>query len=337
MRSRPSFATSLISILVLCTAYGLWTVVPYNRGYFVYLLGSYLIAYFILRLRGDDPKQMFSKSVWFHNTSRNEAYVIIIVFLTWMLIIRHGTVFSEQLYSNYVQAAFASFELPVLTATPPASIGVLYILASLLAYEASYYAAHRLLHGNRFFWEFHKVHHSAQVMTPFTSLRQHPVEFMLNTTFRAVFVGAVTAVFLYFYPGIPGFIYVVESHMVLAAFFFLGGSLAHSHVWISWGPLNSWFISPAMHQVHHSSDPRHFDKNFGLMLTCFDRCFGTAYIPEGKEELNFGLGQEEDNKFLDLKGTMLAPFVRAIRQLRGSGSPIDVVENPPVPSARRSN
>ena len=46
----------------------------------------------------------------------------------------------------------------------------------LLAYEFAYWFAHYLFHKIPALWEFHKVHHSAEVMTTFTELRQHPVE-----------------------------------------------------------------------------------------------------------------------------------------------------------------
>ena len=39
-------------------------------------------------------------------------------------------------------------------------------------------------------WEFHKVHHSAEVLTPLTEWRQHPLELMLFP----VVIGAATAV-----------------------------------------------------------------------------------------------------------------------------------------------
>lgn len=310
--SGRSFRQTLFTVVVLCIAYFLWTKVPYNRAYFVYLLGSYLIGFLVIRSRGEDPRQMFSKSVWFHETSRNEAYLIIITFLSWSLIISNVAVFSSVPFSNFLHMVFHKFDLPALTTTPSVLSGVIYIVASVFAYEASYYFSHRLLHGSKTLWEFHKVHHSAQVMTPFTSLRQHPVELMFNTLVSAVFIGSVSAVFFYFYPSVPSLIVIVDSNVVLATFFLLGGSLAHSHVWLSWGRLNRYIISPAMHQIHHSDNPRHFDKNFGLMLTCFDRWFGTAYLPEEKEDLVFGLGEQEDQKFVDLKGALVAPFVRAI-------------------------
>ena len=52
----------------------------------------------------------------------------------------------------------------------------------LLAYEFGYWASHYAFHRIPALWEFHKVHHSAEVMSTFTEMRQHPVEiiFFMN-------------------------------------------------------------------------------------------------------------------------------------------------------------
>ena len=68
--------------------------------------------------------------------------------------------------------------------------------------------------------------------------------------------------------------------------------LRHTHLWITvpgiWARL---LQTPAHHQIHHSADPRHFDKNLGLFLSVWDWAFGTLWTPERrKEALTFGLG-----------------------------------------------
>jgi hypothetical protein len=37
---------------------------------------------------------------------------------------------------------------------------------------------------------------------------------------------------------------------------------------------------PAHHHVHHSANPKHFNKNFGSCLALWDWMFGTLYVPE---------------------------------------------------------
>ena len=43
-----------------------------------------------------------------------------------------------------------------------------------------------------FLWEFHKVHHSAEVLNPITGFRSHPVDQVLD----AVVMGAMTGLAL---------------------------------------------------------------------------------------------------------------------------------------------
>jgi sterol desaturase/sphingolipid hydroxylase (fatty acid hydroxylase superfamily) len=91
--------------------------------------------------------------------------------------------------------------------------------------------------------------------------------------------------------------------------------LQHSHLWISFrGLTGRIFISPAHHQVHHSTDPRHFNRNFGSCLALWDWMFGTLYVPAQKrEKLTFGVTGHADAH--TLKGELVAPFLDAAGHL----------------------
>ena len=65
-----------------------------------------------------------------------------------------------------------------------------------------------------------------------------------------------------------------------------------------------------MHQIHHSGDTRHFDKNMGVSLAIWDRWFGTLHIPERRDISSFGIG-EETVEFRSLSVIYLRPFRRA--------------------------
>ena len=41
------------------------------------------------------------------------------------------------------------------------------------------------------------------------------------------------------------------------------------------GPLRYIIVSPQAHRIHHSREEKHFDTNFGLILSIWDRMFGT--------------------------------------------------------------
>ena len=70
------------------------------------------------------------------------------------------------------------------------------------------------------------------------------------------------------------------------------------------------FISPAHHEVHHSGDPKHFNKNFGSCLALWDWMFGTLYVPaKEREKLTFGFPDHADAH--TFKGEVVAPLVYA--------------------------
>ncbi len=72
-------------------------------------------------------------------------------------------------------------------------------LLELLAYEFGYWISHYLFHSIPALWEFHKVHHSAEVLTTLTEMRTHPVEiiFFMNVIglCTGIVFGAMTYVF----------------------------------------------------------------------------------------------------------------------------------------------
>ena len=181
----------------------------------------------------------------------------------------------------------------------PLSIWALALLplAIYLTLEFGYWLSHYMLHHIPWLWEFHKVHHSAEVMTPLTEWRQHPVEFFLVP----FIMGSVTSVVLAFIGWLfgPNLTYALlwNPNLILMGFVVTYLHLRHSHVKLrASGVLGHIFQSPAHHQVHHSTDPRHFNKNLGFCLSVWDYIFGTLHIPAKDEVLTFGLFDETGAK-----------------------------------------
>jgi len=200
---------------------------------------------------------------------------------------------------------------------PPAWIATLIMtLALFLAYEFAYWLNHSLSHRVGWMWEFHKVHHTAESLTPLTNFRVHPVDTIIFYNMAAAAGGLMTVTMNHLLGATAqGYLlYGLNALTFLASILF--SHLQHTHLWISFpGRAGRWFLSPAHHQIHHSVHARHHDRNFGSALAIFDRLFGTLYVPTAKrEKLRFGvdgIGYAPHSP----QGLVLHPFVDAARRL----------------------
>ena len=59
----------------------------------------------------------------------------------------------------------------------PAMVAITYSVLFFVAWDVSRYVLHRLMHEVPALWELHQVHHSAEVLTPLTFHRVHPVSY----------------------------------------------------------------------------------------------------------------------------------------------------------------
>lgn len=170
-------------------------------------------------------------------------------------------------------------------------------VTSFLALDFGEFYFHRLQHRSPFLWELHKVHHSAEVLTPLTALRIHPIADLLGTQFVALCVGLPAAVYLYLYGGPVAELRIAGVNVLV---FFcrtaLVSNLAHSHVWLMFPRgVREIFYSPALHLIHHSANPNHYGKNLGFALTLWDRLAGTLYQPAETDRHHLVLGIDPDD------------------------------------------
>jgi sterol desaturase/sphingolipid hydroxylase (fatty acid hydroxylase superfamily) len=187
-------------------------------------------------------------------------------------------------------------------------------VAAFLAEDFARYVVHRLAHRVPFLWELHKVHHSAEVMTPLTVYRTHPIESVLMRGGAQLALGLVAGLFSWVFPGKVRAFEIMGVYGLNFLWNLLGTNLRHSHVWLSWGPrLERVFISPAQHQIHHSDQLHHYDSNFGSALALWDLAFGTLYVTRGRERLRFGLPPDVRNHGDSVGSALLAPLVAAAR------------------------
>ncbi len=200
---------------------------------------------------------------------------------------------------------------------PAWTILTLATVLQLLASELAYWFAHYCFHKIPALWEFHKVHHSAEVMTTLTELRQHPVEIIAFMNLIGLSTGIVFGVMTYaFGPGVRPFT-LLNGNILLMAFLITYGHLRHSHMWIAFtGFAGRILQSPAHHQLHHSANPIHYDRNLGFALAVWDWAFGTLVIPERtRERIVFGVGGDAP-PFRSAVAAVVVPCVRFAGHLR---------------------
>jgi sterol desaturase/sphingolipid hydroxylase (fatty acid hydroxylase superfamily) len=177
------------------------------------------------------------------------------------------------------------------------------------------YYVHYLYHKVPALWEFHKVHHSAEVMTPLTAYRVHPFELFTTMNVNAMGTALLVGVLAYFTGGEHPEARLFGMNAVQFAFYVIGFNLRHSHVPLGYGPVFSQvFVSPWMHQVHHSREAKHFDKNMGFIFSFWDRIFGTLYVPKNGEQFELGLGDGEHVRFHSVPALYFRPVANILRR-----------------------
>lgn len=147
------------------------------------------------------------------------------------------------------------------------------------------YLHHRAMHEISYLSRFHRTHHSASVLTPLTLLRVHPVEVVLAGFRNALSASVVTAVFVFCFnqPLTLWTFFGVNAFAWLFNFF--GAQLRHSHIEISFGPLEKIFISPFMHQMHHRKERKLSRSNYGVSLAVWDWLADTLVTTKELEQL----------------------------------------------------
>lgn len=226
---------------------------------------------------------------------------------------------SYQFLTNGILQGLVHVLGPVTPSTLPATMqraGV--TLVVFLAYELGYWIDHYLKHRVPVLWELHKVHHTAEVLTPLTTFRMHPLDtFVFGQILAAT--AAVGNGFIAYAFGDTTYQYALSgTNIILVAFIHIYVHLQHTHIWIAFrGALGRVFLSPAHHQIHHSTNPAHFNKNLGSCLAVWDWLFGTLYVPaRTREKLTFGIAPAYPDAHT-VTGEFISPFGRAFHVMIG--------------------
>jgi sterol desaturase/sphingolipid hydroxylase (fatty acid hydroxylase superfamily) len=154
-------------------------------------------------------------------------------------------------------------------------------VAAFLLNDLAYYTDHRMAHRTGFFWALHTAHHSSQEMNLTVSSRGS----------IAALAGTMSP-FYFIFCALMG----VPFTMFIAAKFFGNqwGQFNHTRLVHRMGILEEVLATPANHRVHHGTEAKYLDRNYGQVLILWDRLFGTFQREE--EEPKFGLVKQMEDQ-----------------------------------------
>lgn len=289
-----------------------------QRIYWLYLVSAAIIG-IVIFLAASSKRRSFSVSELFAFLLPKEVFVhrsAIVDYKYFFVDAIALTVFlgpllfgAEFISEVIVKESARIFQHSTIVESATITHNFLYTFFLLIAADVAFFLAHYMLHNNSILWEFHKVHHSAEVLTPMTAYRVHPVESAFTGTIAAICVGSVDGIMRSFYCDSATLVTLFSQNVFLFIFYFFGFNLRHSHIWFAYpAAVSKFFISPAQHQVHHSLDPQHYNKNLGYIFAVWDRLADTLYVPNGREDLKYGLAFDEHLEFRTVFQLYVRPF-----------------------------
>jgi len=296
---------------------------PGERIYWLFLASSLAMPFVVIGLRRGARALrdgLFSRAIWAHASSRADITLLFVkallgavVRVPWLA----ATAGAAMWLGMSLHEWFGPASVPDWSRT---TVAIVYGITLFVAWDLSRFVVHAAMHRFRVLWAFHEVHHSAQVLTPLTLYRTHPVESLLYDVRGLVTTGAVTGVFLYAFAGTAQPIELLGINALGFVFNLAGANLRHSHVWLRFGWLERWLISPAQHQLHHASAPRLQNSNYGTWLALWDRLLGSWLAAPAVAPRTYGVegGNHAPDRVLSM---LVGPVVDAWRVLRAPRTP----------------
>jgi sterol desaturase/sphingolipid hydroxylase (fatty acid hydroxylase superfamily) len=289
-----------------------------KRIFYLYLLSSLFLAYYVyykLKVKYSFLKYIFSKKIWLSQSSFVDYFMIF--FNSFIKILLIGPYIYYGLYLAYHTDEYLSHTFGLVdNALSKIQIMVLYTIVLTLTNDLSTYLVHLIMHKIPFLWEFHKIHHSATVLNPITQYRIHPVELFINNAKAILIFGLTAGLFDYLSVNQVQEWQYLGANVFSFIFLFWGANLRHSHVklkYFTW--LENIFISPFQHQIHHSNNKDHFNKNMGAKLAIWDWLFGTLLKSKSVGKIEFGLGKEDNKNYDSFIKNLYMPFLNIFKRV----------------------
>jgi sterol desaturase/sphingolipid hydroxylase (fatty acid hydroxylase superfamily) len=140
------------------------------------------------------------------------------------------------------------------------------------------YCAHYISHKQRFWWATHVAHHTGE-------------HYNLTVSFRLSWVQYLKIIFLFPVPlmGFHPVIFFVTNQIAILFQFWV-----HTEYIRKLHPVVEYiFATPSNHRVHHGSQEKYVNKNYGATFIIWDRIFGT-YQKETEQSV-YGITKNLDD------------------------------------------
>jgi len=283
-----------------------------KRIFFLYLISSTILAYYVYfktKEKVSFLKYIFNKKIWLNQSSKVDYSLIFLNSFVKVFLLGSFVYYGLKLTFMTDEFLAHTFGLSKNTWSK-FEIMLCFTVSITIIKDFTSFITHYLQHKLTFLWEFHKIHHSATVLNPITQYRIHPVELILNNITATLAFGLISGYFDYLSMHQITELELLGTNLFSFVFLFYGANLRHSHVklkYFNW--LENIFISPLQHQIHHSTNPIHFDKNLGAKLAIWDWLFGTLIKSKSITKLSFGLGAGQDIKYKSVLQNLYQPFI----------------------------
>ncbi|WP_420551622.1 sterol desaturase family protein [Tenacibaculum aiptasiae] len=292
---------------------------PSKRIYVLYLFTAMILALYTfkkIKPKVNFVQYLLPKKIWFSSSAFIDYYLIFINSFIKLLCIAPYLIYGLYIAFYTNEFLINQFGYPKM-AINSIQILLLYTFTLTILNDFFSFLIHYAMHKIPFLWEFHKIHHSATSLTPITQYRLHPVELIINNIRGIIIFGLTTGLFEFLSGNSVHKVMFLGANIFSFFFFVFGANLRHSHVrftYFNW--LEYIFISPFQHQIHHSNNENHFNKNMGAKLAIWDWMFGTLVRSEEIKKVKFGLGLKDDENYNTLTKNLYKPFSNLLQKLK---------------------
>lgn len=187
---------------------------------------------------------------------------------------------------------------------------LLTVLVCIVLADLIYYWEHRFLHRVGIGWATHTVHHSSPHFNISVAYRFGPMDDFWPILFHLPLVLLGFDPLVVFFSSMMVQLYQTILHTEVI------GKLPR--------PIEFLMNTPSHHRVHHGSEDKYLDTNYGGVLIIWDRMFGSFQVEE--ETPRYGLKGDFDSKNpVRVWFSELPAMVRDLRAAKGAGEVLRVL------------